>query len=139
MAFANCAKELNDHLAHGLVIAAGSRTRVYVHRNYARSWLIYSIRFRQHDDNNNLDSLLTSASVESTPAMEVETMQDERQIKWMNFASTNNQLIPEQFQVGGGNLPRFALCRDEFSSVLSSFLGLGNRRMVRSITPCYNG
>lgn len=99
MTFTDCVKQLHDYLTRGWIIAAGSRTRIYVHRKYARSWLIYSIRFRQHDNNNNLETLLTSAFVESPSAMDVETTQDERQIKRLNFTSTDNPLISEQFEV----------------------------------------
>jgi hypothetical protein len=100
--FSEFIKQLNDYLTRGILIAAGSRTRIYVHRKYARSWLIYSIRFRQHDNNNNLETLLTSAFFESTPSattMETETTQDERQIKRLNFVNNDNQLISDQFEV----------------------------------------
>jgi hypothetical protein len=107
MTFSEYVKQLNDYLIRGIIIAAGSRTRVYVHRKHARSWLIYSIRFRQHDNNNNLETLLTSAFVESTPTttttttttMEVETTQDDRQIKRLNFSNNDSQLISDQFEV----------------------------------------
>ena len=74
MSFGECVKQLNDYLTRGIIIAAGSRTRVYVHRKHARSWLIYSIRFRQADNNNNLETLLTSALVESSLSPSVATM-----------------------------------------------------------------
>ena len=101
--FSECIKQLNDYLIRGIIIAAGSRIRIYVHRKHARSWLIYSIRFRQHDNNNNLETLLTSAFVESTPpatttTMDIETAQD-RQIIRLNFSNNDNQLISDQFEV----------------------------------------
>jgi hypothetical protein len=107
MTFSECVTQLNDYLIRGIIIAAGSRTRIYVHRKHARSWLIYSIRFRQHDNNNNLETLLTSALVESTPAttMEIQTNQEDRQIKRLNFANceklitSDSQLISDQFEV----------------------------------------
>lgn len=99
LSFTDCVKQLHDYLTRGWIIAGGSRTRVYVHRKYARSWLIYSIRFRQHDTNNNLETLLTSALVESPPPMDIDTTQDERQIKRLNFTSTDNPLITDQFEV----------------------------------------
>lgn len=99
MTFTECVKQLHDYLTQGWIIAGGSRTRVYVHRKYARSWLIYSIRFRQHDTNNNLETLLTSALVESPPPMEMDTTQDERQIKRLNFTNADNPLISNQFEV----------------------------------------
>ncbi|CAF1164023.1 unnamed protein product [Adineta ricciae] len=103
MTFCECIKQLNDYLVCGIVIAAGSRTRIFVHRKYARSWLIYSIRFRQHDDNNNnnLETLLTSTFVESpstskTLATDIQTTQDDRQMKLLNFSNGDNQLISDQ-------------------------------------------
>jgi hypothetical protein len=106
MTFSECIKQLNNYLIRGIIIAAGSRTRIYVHRKHARSWLIYSIRFRQHDNNNNLETLLTSAFVESTPittttatTTEIETTQDDKQIKRLNFPNNDSQLISEQFEV----------------------------------------
>ncbi|CAF3140977.1 unnamed protein product [Rotaria socialis] len=53
MTFSECVKKLNDYLTRGIIIVAGSRTRIYLHRKHVRSWLIYSIRFRQRDNNNN--------------------------------------------------------------------------------------
>lgn len=106
MAFGECVKQLNDYLVRGIVIAAGSRTRIFVHRKHARSWLIYSIRFRQQDDNNNnnLETLLTSAFVESpstskTSAMDIQTTQDDRQMKLFNFSNGDTQLISDQCEV----------------------------------------
>lgn len=102
MTFSECVKKLNDYLIRGIVIAAGSRTRIFVHRKHARSWLIYSIRFRQHDNNNNLETLLTSAFVDSTPTTDTDTNQ---QIKCLNLStnenllSNNSQLISDQFEV----------------------------------------
>ncbi|CAF4349448.1 unnamed protein product, partial [Rotaria sp. Silwood2] len=107
MTFSECVKQLNDYLTRGIIIAAGSRTRIYVHRKHARSWLIYSIRFRQHDNNNNLETLLTSAFVDSTPAMttmDIDTTQESRQIKCLNLSyseniiNNNSQLISDQFE-----------------------------------------
>ncbi|CAF1525144.1 unnamed protein product [Rotaria sp. Silwood1] len=105
MTFSECCKQLHDYLISGIIIAAGSRTRIYVHRKHARSWLIYSIRFRQHDNNNNLETLLTSAFVDSTSSMttmDTEMIQDNRQIKCLNLSNNeniinnNNQLILDQ-------------------------------------------
>ncbi|CAF3505753.1 unnamed protein product [Rotaria socialis] len=107
MTFSECVKQLNDYLTRGIIIAGGSRTRIYVHRKHARSWLIYSIRFRQHDNNNNLETLLTSAFADSTPAManiDNDTTQDSRQIKSLNLPNSENilnkngQLISDQFE-----------------------------------------
>ncbi|CAF4122381.1 unnamed protein product [Rotaria magnacalcarata] len=53
MTFSECVKKLHDYLTCGIIIAAGSLTRIYLHRKHVRSWLIYSIRFRQRDNNNN--------------------------------------------------------------------------------------
>ncbi|CAF3705715.1 unnamed protein product [Rotaria sp. Silwood1] len=108
MTFSECCKQLHDYLISGIIIAAGSRTRIYVHRKHARSWLIYSIRFRQHDNNNNLETLLTSAFVDSTSSMttmDTEMIQDNRQIKCLNLSNNeniinnNNQLILDQAEV----------------------------------------
>jgi hypothetical protein len=102
MTFSECVQQLNDYLIRGMIIAAGSRTRIYVHRKHARSWLIYSIRFRQHDNNNNLESLLTSALVDSTQTTtttDFETTQDDRQLKHLNFLNNENQVISDQFEV----------------------------------------
>ena len=91
LTFSQFAQQLNEFVRRGLVIAAGCRTRVFVHRKHARSWLIYSIRFRQHDNNNNLETLLTSAFVDSTPAttIEIEITQDKR---------FDSQFIKDQFE-----------------------------------------
>ncbi|CAF3658735.1 unnamed protein product [Rotaria socialis] len=53
MTFSECVKKLHDYLTRRIIIAAGSLTRIYLHRKHVRSWLIYSIRFRQRDNNNN--------------------------------------------------------------------------------------
>ena len=48
----------------------------------------YSKRFRQHDNINFLETLLRNVFVESTPPstiMEIETTQNDRQIKSFNF------------------------------------------------------
>lgn len=100
--FSECVQQLNDCLTRGIIIAAGSRIRVYVHRKHARSWLINSIRFRQHDNNNNLETLLTSAIVESSPpltTMDSDTPPIDRQIKRLTFLNNDNQLISDQFEV----------------------------------------
>lgn len=98
LVFGECVKQLNDYLVRGVVIAAGSRTRVFVHRKHARSWLIYSIRLRQHDtnNNNNMETLLTSAFVETSPTA---SSPDERQLKAWNFSTEDNQLISNQCEV----------------------------------------
>ena len=108
MTFSQCVQQLNDYLMRGIIIAAGSRIRVYIHRKYARSWLIYSIRFRQNDTNNNLETLLTSVFVDSsssTTTMQTDTTQNNKQVKQINFSNSeniinnNNQLISNQFEV----------------------------------------
>ena len=88
MTFVELVTKLNEYLINGSIIAAGCRTRIFVHRKYARSWLIYSIRFRQHDNNNNLESLLTSALVESS-SIDADSF---------NVKSTDHALINEQFE-----------------------------------------
>ncbi|CAF4797624.1 unnamed protein product [Rotaria socialis] len=112
MTFSESVKQLNDYLTRGIIIAAGSLTRIYLHRKHARSWLIYSIRFRQHDNNNNLETLLTSAFVDSTPAMttvDIDTTQDKRQIKCLNLLNSENilhkngQLLSDQFEYDSDN------------------------------------
>ncbi len=135
-AFSDCIKQLNDYLTRGVIIAAGSRTRIYVHRKYARHWLICSIRFRQHDNNNNLETLLTSAFVESPPppstTMESETTQDERQFKRLNFAHSDNQFISDQCEVKKkSNISISKVNLFLFFSELYLFLVLGNQRMVQ--------
>ncbi len=62
----------------------------------------YSKRFRQHDNINFLETLLTNAFVESTPPsriMEIETTQNDRKLKSFNFLNNNSKLISNQVEV----------------------------------------
>ncbi len=62
----------------------------------------YSICFRQHDNNNNLETLLKNAFVESTPpstTMVIEATQNERQMKRLNFLNTDSKMISDQVKV----------------------------------------
>jgi hypothetical protein len=71
MIFSKCTKQLNDYL----------------------------IRFRQHDYNNNLETLLTNGFVESivpSTTMEIETTQNDRQIKGLQFLNNESKLISAQ-------------------------------------------
>ena len=122
--FTQCVEQLNEYLQRGIVIAAGSRTRVFVQRKHARSWLIYSIRFRQHDNNNNLETLLTSALIDSTTSTG-----DMANLK------PDNPLITDQFEVREV-LKSFASLFS-FSSELFLFHVHGNRLMVRLISLYY--
>jgi hypothetical protein len=97
MNFSQCIQLLHDYLVRGHIIAAGSRTRVYVHRKHARSWLIYSIRFRHHDTNNNLDTLLTSALVDSASS-DADNMTNESMMSYRSVTA-DSRLINEQFDV----------------------------------------
>jgi len=74
MTFSKCNKQLNDYL----------------------------IRFQQHDNNNNLETLLTNAFVESTPpstTMVMETTRKDRQIKRLKFLNNHSRLISDQVEV----------------------------------------
>jgi hypothetical protein len=62
----------------------------------------YSIRFRQYDNINNLETLLKNAFVESnspSTAMEIEIAQNNRQIKRLNFLNNDSKLISDQVEV----------------------------------------
>lgn len=109
LTFSEIVEKLVKLVDRGAAIAAGNVRRVFVHRRFARPWLICSIRFRNKETTSDVETILTSALLESNSiSIDEQNKRDE------NFLSNHFEkifFVPRPWKSIDGSINFFVLQR----------------------------